>query len=93
MVKFFEKINGYHTEVSYKFTQCLDKDIVTFDTLKIELIRELIERLQGSLMKVNIGSKKYPLPLIHRITCSRMLLQTGVKEYISRNPSQSGENQ
>ena len=42
-LSFFEKIDGYHTEVSYKFAQCLDKDIVTFDTLKIELTRELIE--------------------------------------------------
>ena len=41
-LSFFEKIDGYHTEVSYKFAQCLDKDIVTFDTLKFELTRELI---------------------------------------------------
>ena len=39
---FFEKIDGYHTEVSYKFAQGLDKDIVTFDTLKIELTRKPI---------------------------------------------------
>ena len=41
-LSFFEKIYGYHTEVSYKFAQCLDKYIVTFDTLNIELTRELI---------------------------------------------------
>ena len=41
-LSFFEKIDGYHTEVSYKFAQCLDKDIVTFDTLKFDLTRELI---------------------------------------------------
>ena len=39
---FFEKIEGYHSEVSYKFTQCLDKDIVSFDTLKFKLTRELL---------------------------------------------------
>ena len=44
---FFEKIDGYHTEVSYKFVQCLDKDIVTFDTLKFELTRELIAEAIG----------------------------------------------
>ena len=29
-LSFFERIEGYHTEVSYKFPQCLDNDIVTF---------------------------------------------------------------
>ena len=38
----FEKIDGYHIEVSYKFAQCLDKDIVTFDTLKFYLTREFL---------------------------------------------------
>ena len=41
-LNYFEKIDGYHTEVSYKYAQGLDKYIVTFDTLKIELTRELI---------------------------------------------------
>ena len=26
---FFERIDGYHTKVSYKLAQCLDRDIVT----------------------------------------------------------------
>ena len=38
-LSFFEKLDGYRIEVSYKFAQCLDKDIFTFDTLKIELTR------------------------------------------------------
>ena len=46
-LRFFEKIDGYHTEVSYKFAQCLDKYIVTFDTLKFELTRELIAEATG----------------------------------------------
>ena len=41
-LQYFEKIDGHHTEVSYKFSQGLEKDIVTFNTLKIELTRELI---------------------------------------------------
>ena len=31
-LNYFEKIDGYHTEFSYKFAQGLDRDIVTFDT-------------------------------------------------------------
>ena len=39
---FFERIEGYHLEVSYKFTQCLDKDMVSFDTLNFKLTSELL---------------------------------------------------
>ena len=39
---FFKNIEGYHVEVSYKFAQCLDKDIVSFDTLNFKLTRDLI---------------------------------------------------
>ena len=46
-LRFFEKIDGYHTEVSYKFAQYLDKDIDTFDTLNIEFTRELIAEAIG----------------------------------------------
>ena len=41
--KYFEKIDGYHSEVSYGFSQGLEKDTVMFNTLKIELTRELID--------------------------------------------------
>ena len=44
-LNYFENIDGHHTEVSYKFAQGLDNDIVTFDTLKIELTRELIAKV------------------------------------------------
>ena len=40
--QYFEKIDGHHSEVSYGFAQGLEKDIVLFNTLKIELTRELI---------------------------------------------------
>ena len=46
---FFEKIEGYHAEVSYKFAQCLDKDILSFDTLNFKLTRELIDEATGIL--------------------------------------------
>ena len=41
-LSFFERIKEYHTEVSYKFAQCLNNDIVTFDTLNFKLTRELL---------------------------------------------------
>ena len=40
--KYFEKIYGYHFEVSYGLSQGLGKDMVLFNTLKIELTREMI---------------------------------------------------
>ena len=46
---FFERIEGYHLKVSYKFAQCLDKDMVTFDTLKFKLTRELLAEATGIL--------------------------------------------
>ena len=46
---FFERIEGYHSEVSYKFARCLDKDMVTFDTLKFKLTRELLAEATGIL--------------------------------------------
>ena len=39
---FFKKIEGYHAEVSYRFAQFLDRHIVSFDTLKFKLTKELI---------------------------------------------------
>ena len=42
--KYFENIDGFHSEVSYGFFQGLDKDTVSFNNLKIELTRELIAK-------------------------------------------------
>ena len=57
---FFEKIDGYHTEVSYKFAQCLYKDIVSFDTLNIELTKELITEATGIPDEGEYWFKKVP---------------------------------
>ena len=46
---FFEKIEGYHSEVSYKFAQFLDKYVVSFHTLKFKLTRELLVEAIGIL--------------------------------------------
>ena len=60
MVNFFERIEGYHTEVSYKFVQCLDKDVVTFDTLKFKLTRELLAEVTGIPDESEYWFKKFP---------------------------------
>ena len=57
---FFEKIEGYHWDVSYKFAQCLDKDVVSFDTLKFKLTRELLAEATGILDEGEFGFKKVP---------------------------------
>ena len=92
-LNYFEKIDGHHTEVSYKLGQGLDNDIVTFDTLKIEVTRELIAEATGIPDEGEYWFKKVPLPLIHKVTSFQMWLHIGVKEYISRSSNHSGENQ
>ena len=57
---FFKKIEGYHSEVSYKFAQCLDKDVVSFDTLKFKLTRELLAEAIGILYDGEFRFKKVP---------------------------------
>ena len=57
---FFEKIEGYHAEVSYKFAQFLDKDIVSFDTLNFKLTRELIAEATTILDEGEFWFKKVP---------------------------------
>ena len=59
-LNYFENIDGHHTEVSYKFAQGLDNDIVTFDTLKIDLTRELIAEATGIPDEGEYWFKKVP---------------------------------
>ena len=40
---FFEKITSFYLQVSYRFAQNFIKDTITFDTLKFELTKELID--------------------------------------------------
>ena len=58
--KYFEKIDGYHSEVSYGFAQGLEKDIVLFNTLKIELTRELIAEATDIADEGDFWFKKVP---------------------------------
>ena len=60
LFKYFEKIDGYHSEVSYGFAQGLEKDTVLFNTLKIELNRELIAKATGIADKGEFWFKKVP---------------------------------
>jgi len=41
--EFFHWINGFDLELSYKFAQGADKNIISFETLKLKLTRDLIE--------------------------------------------------
>ena len=58
--RFFERIEGYHIEVSYKFAQCLDKDVVTFDNLNFKLTRELLVEATGIPDEGEYWFKKVP---------------------------------
>ena len=58
LLVFLEKIDGYHSEVSYKFAQCLDKDVRSFDTLKFKLTRELLAEATGILDEGEFWFKK-----------------------------------
>ena len=60
-LNYFENIDGHHIElVCYKFSQGLDNDIVTFDTLKIELTRELIAEATSILDEGEYWFEKVP---------------------------------
>ena len=57
---FFEKIESHHSEVSYKFAQCLDKYLVSFDTLKFKLTRELLVEATRIMDEGDFLLKKVP---------------------------------
>ena len=44
---FFKKIDGYNTEVSYKFSQGYNQDMIAFNTLKFKLTVELVAEAIG----------------------------------------------
>ena len=57
---FFERITGFNTEASYRFAQGFNNDTVTFDTLKFELIEELIARATSIARDGELWFKKIP---------------------------------
>ena len=58
--QYFEKIAGNHTEVSYGFAEGLEKDTVSFNTLKFELTRELIGEATSIADEGEFWFKKAP---------------------------------
>ena len=56
--QYFEKIDGHHTENG--FSQGLEKDTVSFNTLKIELTRELIAEATSIADEGEFWFKKVP---------------------------------
>ena len=57
---FFKKINSYNTEVSYKFSQCYNPNMVVFDILKFKLTEELVAEATGVRNEGEMWFKKFP---------------------------------
>ena len=57
---FFQRINGFNLELSYRFAQGFDKNTVSYDTLKFKLARELIEEATGIDGEGEFWFKKIP---------------------------------
>ena len=92
-LNYFEKIDGHHTEVSYKFAQGLEKDIVTFDTLKIELNRELMSEATCIVYEGEYWFKKVPFVFNSENYLLPNVVADWGKGYIYRSSNQSGESQ
>ena len=56
----FQKINAIILELSYKFFQGLEKNTISFETLKFELTRELIKEATGIVVDGELWFKKIP---------------------------------
>ena len=78
---FFKKIDGYNTEVSYKFAQSYNQDMVVFDTLKFKLTVELIAEAIGVRNEGELWFKSCHSPSIPKGILYLELFQTGAKEY------------
>ena len=57
---FLKKINGYNTEVSCKFAQCYNQDMVVFDTLKFKLTVDLVAEATRVRNEGEMWFKKFP---------------------------------
>ena len=56
---FFKKIDSYNTEVSYKFSQFYNQNMVVFDILKFKLTVELVAKATGVRNEGEIWFKKF----------------------------------
>jgi len=57
---FFKRIDGYNTQVSCKFAQCYNQDMVVFDTLKFRLTVDLVAEATGIKNEGEMWFKKLP---------------------------------
>ena len=78
---FFKRIDGYNTEVSYKFAQCYNQDMVVFDTLKFRLTVDLVAEATGIKNEGEMWFKSCLSLLMPRGICYLMLPQIGAKAY------------
>ena len=78
-LEFFKKINGYNTEVSYKFAQCYNQDMVVFDTLKFKLTVDLVAEATGIRNEGEMWFKKLPFTFN-----SQRYLLAGITPYWSK---------
>ena len=60
-LEFIKRIDGYNTEVSYKFAQCYNQDMVVFDTLKFRLTVDLVAEATGIKNEGEMWFKKLPV--------------------------------
>ena len=58
--EFFQKIDGFNLELSYRFDQCLNKNTVAIETLKFEITKELIEEAIGVVAARELWFNKVP---------------------------------
>ena len=81
---FFKRIDGYNIEVSYKFAQCHNQDMVVFDTLKFRLTVDLVAEATGIKHEGEMWFKKLPftfdaqrylLPIVTRDWSKGILIQ------------------
>ena len=57
---FFQKIDGFNLELSYRFAQGLDKNTFSIETLKFELAGELIEEATSIAVAGELWFNKVP---------------------------------
>ena len=57
---FLNKIDGYNTKVSYQFAKSYNQDMIFFDTLRFNLIVELIDEATGIRNEGEAWFKKFP---------------------------------
>ena len=89
---YFERINSFNPEASYRFVQGFDKDTISFNTLKFELIEELIAEATGIESDGELWFKKIPFTFNPKyfLLSKFKSLRIGGTVYSETNSSLSG---